>query len=95
MSDLACWRIGEFPEECFVVRIHGSEHSLNAIELAELAAIIKKIDNGAAESLGAGYCELQEDREAQARSTKELVGVSLLTKLGLKRSVPALKRRPL
>lgn len=88
MSDLACWRIGEYPDQRFVLRVHGSEHSLDTSELTELAAIIEEVDNGAAESLGEGYKELCADREAQAALPKG----GLLAKLGLQR-VPAIKRR--
>lgn len=93
MSDLAMWRLRHQERERsgYVIHIHGSEHFLHEDEVGELMDMITAVFvHNTEKALGANYIEMQEAALEQAKPKP-----NLLEKLGLKRAIAPLKRRPL
>jgi len=76
MSDLACWRQGEG----FVLRVHGSEHYLEAHELAEFSEAIELlIGRCITEWFGEDYrdlCIAEETAAAQPNKLLSMLGIA-------------------
>jgi hypothetical protein len=77
MSDLGIWRIGFDDVECFVVRIHGSEHMLTEKEFKELDNHLFQIVSGAQKSLGEEYIALSNRRKAPVNLSGILSGLGI------------------
>ena len=89
MTDIACWRL---EGESFVVRIRGSEYTLDSDEAYDLATAIHSVVEGRADEwLSSGYAELLHSHEA--RAAHRASGVSLAERLGLEKPKAELVRR--
>jgi|SRR5215475_2126880 len=83
MSDLGCWRQGEY----IVVRYYGSEHMMTQADCEELLAHMRRIAlEGATESLGEEYAELRrrpKPKFGQPSTTDRKVALAMMEALGL------------